>query len=490
MFTWIFGDCREGGITRSLLRVISLFGVTLFLLSSVPVRAEGLVRIDANKKYKGMNASFAKGYTPSVKKDIMRLVIPFRTDAAVQGGPLLIGVSFEREENSPFYFKNYQKQVKPSANGVYLYKCKIRLRKDRINGQYPLHLSVLVKTAEGNMREEFTIYAEITDGREALPLGEETQGEDDSLNPGQEDTTSSGEKEKIIRQPRIILGKNDLQGKELLAGSSIFWTLTAKNCSSSQSLENVKVTLLSEHKDVSFEKNSWYFEQIAAGGEMTLSQNVTVGRKAPAESVPVSLQFEYEDKKGTAYTATETVSLSVVQTQQASLVNFLMPESFYESDTESVAFQIQNTGLAVIYNARVSLEGSGLFAQEVFLGNIEPGAALDGEMQIFAGTLNMDAQGEITDENALKYGSVSGRVVFSYENEQGEVTEQEQEFTTAIKKPQIVELKIEETEKQETNQWWITITVLVFLTLLLVIFWLYLRMKHYQRMGREIYEKT
>ena len=70
------------------------------------------------------------------------------------------------------------------------------------------------------------------------------------------------------------------------------------------------------------------------------------------------------------------------------------------------------------------------------------------------------------------------------------MTEQEQEFTTAIKKPQIVELKIEETEKQETNQWWITITVLVFLTLLLVIFWLYLRMKHYQRMGREIYEKT
>lgn len=140
------------------------------------MRAEGLVQIDANKKYKGMNASFAKGYTPSVKKDTMRLVIPFRTDAAVQGGPLLIGVSFEREENSPFYFKNYQKQVKPSANGVYLYKCKIRLRKDRINGQYPLHLSVLVKTAEGNMREEFTIYAEITDGREALPLGEETQG--------------------------------------------------------------------------------------------------------------------------------------------------------------------------------------------------------------------------------------------------------------------------------------------------------------------------
>lgn len=478
------------GRKNRLLFLPAFFCIVCFLFSSVPVRAEGMVRIDANKKYKGMNASFAKGYAPSIRKNIMHLVVPFRTDAAVRQESLSVGVIFEREENSPFYFKNYQKQVSPSENGVYLYKCRIKLREDRVNGQYPVHLSVLARTEEETVREEFTIYVEISDGREVFVAGEMT--EEDNFYEGQteEKLSSSDTKEEVIRQPRIIIEKNDLQGKDISAGSSVCWALTAKNCSGSQTIENMKVTMLSDNKDISFEKNSWYFERIEAGKEINLSQNVTVEKKALAESVPVQIQFEYEDQNGTAYTVTETAYLSICQTQQAELVNFRMPESFYESDTESVAFQIQNTGLAVIYNARVRLEGRGLFANEEFLGNIEPGVSSDGEMQIFAGTLNMDEQGEITEENAEKYGDVTGSIIFSYENEQGEVIVQEQEFSTAIKKPQVVELKIEEEKKQETNQWWITIMGMAFLALLFVILWLYLRMKHYQRIGREIYEKA
>lgn len=464
-----------------LLFVLAVFCIAFFLFVSVPVRAEGVVRIDANKKYKGMNASFAKGYVPSIKKNTMQLVVPFRADAAVEQEGLLIGVTFEQAENSPFLYKNYQKQVNPSKNGVYIYKCKIKLRQDRINGQYPLHLFVLAKTAEETVREEFTIYVEISDGRAAVLDGGEMP-EEGALADGwsKESSLTQNTKEEIVRQPKIMIVGNDLQGKDIPAGDSVFWTLTAKNCSSSQAMENMKVTMLSENKDISFEKNAWYFERIEAGKEITLSQNVSAGKKAQAESVPIQLQFEYEDKKGTAYTASETVYLSVSQTQQAELVNFSIPESFYESDIDSVAFQVQNTGLAVIYNARVRLEGKGLFANEVFLGNIEAGISSDGEMQIFAGTLNMDEQGKITDENAEKYGDVSGRVIFSYENEQGEVIEQEQAFSTAIKKPQAVELKIEKEEEQETNQWWITILAMTFLGLLLIICWLYLRMKHYR----------
>lgn len=470
-----------------------LFGIAFFLCFSVPVRAEGIVKIDANKKYKGMNASFAKGYVPSIKKNIMQLVVPFRADASVEGEELLIGVTFEREENSPFYFKNYQKQVKISKNNICLYKCKIKLRRDRVNGQYPLHLFVLAKTAEGTVREEFTIYVEIADGREAFSAGEELSGEENFSKPQQEsegDEKASDTKEEIVRQPKILIAKNSLQGKNIMAGESVLWTLAAKNCSTGQTAENMKVTLTSESKDISFERNSWYFEKVGAGGEIDLSQNITVGKKAVPQAVPFQLQFEYEDKAGTAYQSAETVYLTVEQTQQAELVNFAMPESIYESDTEAVPFQIQNTGLAVIYNAKVRLDTRGLFAGEVFLGNIDPGTSLDGEMQIFAGTLNMDEQGEIIDENAPKYGDVTGSVIFSYENEQGEVIEQEQKFSTVVKKPQTVELKIEGEEKQETNQWWITIMAMVFFVLLLVIFWLYLRMKHYQRMGKEIYEKT
>lgn len=458
--------------------------------SSGEVRAEGVVRIDANKKYKGMNASFARGYLPSVKKNAMQLVIPFRAGEELPEEKLLVGVAFEREENSPFLFRNYQKQVKKSKGGVYLYKCKIRLRGDRVNGQYPLLLYVLAKTKEGMVREEFTVYVEISDGRAAFETeAGETSGEDGLLGEKKEEGKDEDAKEEIVRQPRILMEQNDLQGKEVLAGDSKAWGLVARNCSDSQEIQNMKVTVSTENKEISFEKNAWYFARVAARGTMDLSQNISVGKKALAEAVPVLFQFEYEDKKGTAYAATETVYLSVCQTQRAELVNFVMPESFYESDTNAVAFQVQNTGLAVIYNAKVRLEGQGLFAGEAFLGNMEAGMSLDGEMQIFAGTKDMDANGEIVDENEEKYGDVSGRVIFSYENEEGEVTEQVQEFSTVILKPETVELKIEE-EEPETNQWWVTIVILVGFVLLLVIVILYLRMKHYQRMGRERYEKA
>ena len=103
-------------------------------------QAKGQISIDASHKYKGMAAPFSKGYEPSIEKDTMTLVVPFLSDQKMDEDRITVGIDFEREENSPFYYKNYQKRVKKSKDGVYLYQCQIRLRKDRVNGQYPLHL--------------------------------------------------------------------------------------------------------------------------------------------------------------------------------------------------------------------------------------------------------------------------------------------------------------------------------------------------------------
>ena len=94
----------------------------------------------------------------------------------------------------------------------------------------------------------------------------------------------------------------------------------------------------------------------------------------------------------------------------------------------------------------------------------------------------MDNEGNIIEEHGEKYGDTLCTVIFSYENEQGEVSEQKQELKTSIKKPQIVELKVEK-EAPKTNQWWITILAGAFLVLILIIIWLYLRMKHYRRIS-------
>ena len=49
-----------------------------------------------------------------------------------------------------------------------------------------------------------------------------------------------------------------------------------------------------------------------------------------------------------------------------------------------------------------------------------------------------------------EYGVTSGTVTFSFEDENGEVTEQKLDINTEVKEPQIVELKIEK-EKKETK---------------------------------------
>lgn len=497
----------------------TFFALFFFLLFSAPseVNAGGgylaetqkksgaMVTIDANKKYKGMNAPFSKGYEPSIKKGVMELVIPFRLQQETEDNGIIVGISFEREESSPFYYKNYQKKVRKSEEGIYLYQCKIQLKEHRVNGQYPLSLFVQAQTQEENIQQKFTIYVEITDGEPNYQTGsqpEDISGSDGATEGAPEDygmgktegdgTELSGDgslpigpqaSEEITRQPRVMITANSLQGFPLQAGSQVFWSVSAKNCSSKRAMENLKITIISENKDISFEKTAWYFERASAGASLDLSQNVAVGKKAAAESVPVQFQFEYEDKQGAAYTSTETVPFTVVQVPKAELTGLSFPESIYESDTDLLTFQIQNSGLAVIYNAKVRLEGKGLFPEkEFFLGTVEAGSSADGEISVFAGNLCMDNEGNTIEENGEKYGDTLCTVIFSYENEQGEVAEQKQELKTSIKKPQIVELKVEK-EVPKTNQWWITILAGAFLVLILVIVWLYLRMKHYQKIS-------
>lgn len=484
-------------------------------------KAESVISIDDRHKYEGMDSPFSKGYVPAIEKNTMTLVVPFVTDAKMEQERITVGIDFEEKENSPFYYKTYRKQVTLSKEQVYLYQCRIKLKKDRVNGQYPLYLWAEGKEDGVTIRQEFTIYVEITDGKASVEdvapgdgtkqsgeggknLGNGTgqfeegaentgdgsyQGEGDltgDLSAEENNTDLSGSSaEEKNSQPRLMIDKNSLQGKAVEAGNSETWTVSVLNCSSRHAVENVKVTLITDSKDIVFEKTAWYFEKIAAKTEMELTQNITVVKKASAEPVQVQFQIEYEDEKGNAYTTTEEVRLLVAQPQQAELAGLTFPEQVYASDTEFLTFQVRNTGLSPIYNVKVCLKAKGLFPQqEVFLGNIEGGVSADGEQKVFVGTLDMDEDGNVMDDSGEKYGDTSGEVILSYEDEQGEVTEQKMEIHTSIKEAETLNLEIEE-QKTKTNQWWVTILFLVILVLTLVIAWLYLRMKHYKNMRNE-----
>ncbi len=213
-----------------------------------------------------------------------------------------------------------------------------------------------------------------------------------------------------------------------------------------------------------FDKNSFYFEKISPGGRITVSNRIEAAVDAKEGTVPVTLSFEYEDKKGTTAAGIEKTEFSVKQKVWANLekTEFSvkqkvwanldcdnLPAEVYSTDTVNMRIRVQNVSRTGIFNARVTLEGTGMFPkEEIFLGNMEAGTENTGTMRIFVGTRTMEASGrdEGTDEKEM-YGNVTGKITLRYEDGEGKHYEQVKEYETKIQKPRLQTLNIEKPKK-------------------------------------------
>lgn len=109
-----------------------------------------------------------------------------------------------------------------------------------------------------------------------------------------------------------------------------------------------------------------------------------------------------------------------------------------------------------MYNARCTIDAPGLSAgTSAFLGNLEAGSAVSGELKIFAG---------MKDEKVFgaAYGFTSGRLVLEYEDEDGSTYAEEMEISTTVNPLAITPVVDEEPEQAGSSiatQWKIGVTV-------------------------------
>lgn len=268
---------------------------------------------------------------------------------------------------------------------------------------------------------------------------------------------ASGQKEELIRQPKILLESCSLTGKDMEAGSSEEVEFVLKNKSSNQGIYNLKLVFSTETPGIQFEKNSFYFEKISPGGRINVLNGIKAAVDAKEGAVPIILSFEYEDKKGTSAAGTEKTEFSVKQKVWANLDCDNLPAEVYSTDTVNMGIRVQNVSRTGIFNARVTLEGTGMFPkEEIFLGNMDAGTESTGTMRIFVGTRTMEASGrdEGTDEKEM-YGNVTGKITLRYEDGEGKHYEQVREYETKIQKPRFQTLNIEKPKK--ANSWWYSV---------------------------------
>ena len=409
-------------------------------LPQVTVTA-GQLSIDSEKLYEGMNKTYKKGYIPTIADGKVTIILP------------LVGKTFDNTvtltadlgapTDSPFVFGNYSQTAK---NGEpYVFTITIPLAKGRLNGTYPVMLNASYIDATGNLTSQsFTIYVTITDGKE----------------PAVETMTEPVK--ETVEKPELYIESIAIFPETVGGEQEFTVNLTVENIGNLRA-KNILVTYSGGENPAivpAADNNVIHLNDIKSGKTAETSFKLKTTKDILAGNQPFTVTLDYCDAYGGIYQSARQFLVNVVQPAQISYDAITVPKEVTAGDTMSLPANVFNIGKSTLRNVTITVEGPGLFPTgSVFLGDILPGEAGGGEMNVFVGMLSM-SEGYTED-----YGETNGIYTITYTDDAGETYTEDVSFRTTILQPVIEgepteeELKAQEEEKKSISQWWITILV-------------------------------
>lgn len=388
-----------------------------------------VLSIDTRHIYEGMEKSYAQGYLPAVSGGHAIVVLPLLSEAVIS--PLTVTVNLGDPAISPFVYKNYEKQFSKKsyifdseAVECYLIRFSFPLSAGRVNGSYPITFIVSGKTAGGEaISREFMLYVTINDGID--PYASEPE-------PAQQH----------FSQPKLMVERYTLDRSYLGAGESATVTVTLRNTSSLQQVNNIKLTFSAENGEIyPAGTGAVYCRQIAQGSSYTWSFMVTATTTAQSKPHSATITMEYEDSRGSAISASDRIILQVRQPVRLEYEEPSLPIRVTQGDTPPFTMTLMNLGKSAIYNALLKFEIPGLSTGgSVLVGTILPGESQTGRTNFRVGSEPL--------------GEVSGTLILSYEDEYGEYYEKEIPLSTTIEKKVDITTFAETTPASEFP-WWI-----------------------------------
>ncbi|HHV97204.1 MAG TPA: hypothetical protein GXX37_12170, partial [Clostridiaceae bacterium] len=239
------------------------------------------------------------------------------------------------------------------------------------------------------------------------------------------------EEEETKTVPKIIINKYDFGTESPKAGENFVLRLTFLNTSKIVPIRNIKITFTS--KDGIFiptsSSNTFFIENMNVQQTAEREVELFVKSDAPAKSHTLTLSFDYEDEKGTQYSATEEISIPVTQELRLEIGQLQMPTDTMEGQPIPVFVDFFNMGKSTLYNLMVSLEGEGFTGEnsDYFVGNFESGRS-----DYYEVMLTPTATGEIT-----------GNILFTFEDETGKKNEVRKEFKLNVMPMRVPEMPVD-----------------------------------------------
>lgn len=399
-----------------------------------PEHSDNTLSIDTKHVYEGMKRSYEQGYAPVIEDNQAVIVLPILAEELE--GPLTVSVGLGDASQSPFVYRNYQKEFEKKRYTFedevvecYLVSFILPLREDRINGSYPVVLSLQGSGKDGSsISQDNTLYVAIEDGKSADALEPE-------LPSGQEVTSSTP---KSV--PKLMIIDYALAPEYLEAGAEGMLDIRVKNTSSAQKAKNIKFSLEEESGEILPLKTSGgYCKEIKKGGEYTWQIPIRAIHTATSRPHSVSITMEYEDENGLALTAVDQIILEIRQQVRLEYDRPIWPEKVVPGDTAAFSMNVMNLGKSTLYNVLLTFDIPEMASgSSVLLGTMQPGESKMGSANFRVG------------EDVL--GNLKGTVLLSYEDDYGQSHEKAISLATTVEK-KTVQPASQEVEKKDSPAW-------------------------------------
>lgn len=238
-------------------------------------------------------------------------------------------------------------------------------------------------------------------------------------------TDENGEK---VFAPNIIIESYEFGGEYVTAGKTFPLSITIKNTSSAAVIENLKVDISGSASPIdgsmayspANSSNSFFFERLGSKSTETINIDLLAKADAIPNSYPVQINFAYEYSVGKerfqAAGNTETVTIPLRQEDRLTINEPELPGwTVNVGEMVSLSTSVVNKGKSGVYNVTVTVEGDGFSAEtpSYYIGNIASGSE------------------EYYDAKLTPFidGEISGDLIFTYEDANGEEKEKRIPFT-------------------------------------------------------------
>ena len=189
--------------------------------------------------------------------------------------------------------------------------------------------------------------------------------------------------------PRVMLTAFTTEPASIRAGEAFRVSFTLQNMSATTRVNNLKVTV-SGGEDGAFlplgGSSSTFIRTMGAEGSVSREMDFRSLPTVEARPYQMTLTVEYEDSDFNQLQSQEVVSVIFEQESRADTSSFqVIPEFVTAGQDASVSFAVNNMGKTKLFNTRASVKpGQSITGQEVFIGNIEPGASGSVDMLVRA----------------------------------------------------------------------------------------------------------